>query len=244
MQIVAIIPARSGSKGVAHKNIRLLAGYPLLAWSIAAAKLAGHIDRALVSTDSKEYATIARRYGAETPFLRPAEFSSDLSNDLEFALHAIEWLKLHEGQAPDFFVHLRPTCPARDPALLDAAIEAMLADETATSLCSAHETDYPPCKYFRRNEDGTFSGYMGEEYVNIPRQSCEPAFRPNGHVDILRVGSILATGSLHGPRRLAFIAPDPGDIDTEEDYQTLDAKMRSTDSILRNYLKDIEGKPI
>ena len=89
--VIAIIPARSGSKGVPGKNIALLGGYPLIAYSIAAAKLSG-IDRVLVSTDSEEYALITRRYGAETPFVRPDEISSDQSTDFEFMRHAIDWM--------------------------------------------------------------------------------------------------------------------------------------------------------
>jgi hypothetical protein len=81
---------------------------------------------------------------------------------------------------------------------------------------------------------------MGEEYVNIPRQACIPAYKPNGHVDVLKVSSILATGHLHGPRRLAFLAPDPGDIDTEEDFAGIDARLRSAASLLALYLNQFK----
>jgi N-acylneuraminate cytidylyltransferase len=237
MRIMAIIPARSGSKGVPHKNIRPLAGHPLLAWSIVAAKLAKRIDRVLVSTDSGEYAAIARSYGAETPFLRPAEFAQDCSNDLEFVRHALTWLQENEGAVPDYLAHLRPTCPNRDPAVIDAAIESILADPEADSLCSAHKVDHPPCKYFKLNADGTFSGYMGEELINIPRQQCELAYQPNGHVDVLRSAGVLAGGHLHGSRRLAFFSPDPGDIDTEEDFVAVAERLSSGASQLREYLE-------
>ena len=112
--VLAIIPARSGSKGVPGKNIAILGGHPLIAFSIVAAKLAG-IERVLVSTDSEEYARMAKQYGAETPFLRPAEISSDQSTDFEFMRHAMDWMVDKENLAPEYWLHLRPTTPFRDP---------------------------------------------------------------------------------------------------------------------------------
>jgi N-acylneuraminate cytidylyltransferase len=236
MRILAIIPARAGSKGLPHKNIRLLAGHPLLAWSIAAAKLSRRINRVIVSTDSREYADIANTYGAETPFLRPEHLAQDHSRDIGFILHALDWLKNNEGRLPDFLVHLRPTGPNRIAAVIDEAVAFISRDKDASSLCSAHAVEYPPCKCFKLNPDDTFSGYMGEEYVNLPRQECIPAYQPNGHVDVLNVKSIVSTGSLHGPRRLAFLAPDPGDIDGKEDFDKLGMSLASSKSELAYYL--------
>jgi CMP-N,N'-diacetyllegionaminic acid synthase len=120
---IAIIPARSGSKGVIDKNIRVLSGRPLIAYSIQAALIADNIDRVIVSTDSEHYAYIAREYGAEVPFLRPAEISTDFSSDYDLMKHALDWLKTSEGKIPEYIVHLRPTTPLRDPAIVDAAVE-------------------------------------------------------------------------------------------------------------------------
>jgi N-acylneuraminate cytidylyltransferase len=244
MKILAIIPARSGSKGVPDKNIRPLAGHPLLALSIAAAKLSRRIDRVLVSTDSEEYAAIARRYGAEVPFLRPAELARDDSPDIEFILHALHWLQQHEGAVPDYLVHLRPTCPNRDPAILDRAVEAILDDAEATSLICVHPVEYPPCKYYKIDEQGVLRGYMGDEYVNRPRQLCPQAYQGNGHADIYRTDSILAAGSLLGDTVLPFVCPDPGDIDTEETFRLLDAHLhKAQESILDGYLSSVCTMP-
>ena len=114
--VIAIVPARSGSKGVKDKNLSSLGGYPLLAYSIVAAKLAKQINRVLISTDSEHYAETGRRYGAEAPFLRPAELSGDASTDRDFMLHAMQWMQKYEGQIPEYWVHLRPTTPMRSPA--------------------------------------------------------------------------------------------------------------------------------
>ena len=120
--IFSIIPARSGSKGIPGKNIKLLNGIPLIAFSIQASLKSENISRTIVSTDSEEIANIARKFGAEVPFLRPSAISGDNSTDFEFFIHAIEWFKTNEGKIPDYFVHLRPTTPLREPNVIDKAI--------------------------------------------------------------------------------------------------------------------------
>ena len=120
-KVIALIPARAGSKGVPNKNTRLLGGYPLIAWSIMAAKKARSIDRVIVSTDSYEYAQLAIQLGAEAPFLRPAEISGDRSTDFDFIAHALDWFADNGGE-PEYIVHIRPTTPFRDPAQIDAAV--------------------------------------------------------------------------------------------------------------------------
>src|SRR5438105_933427 len=117
MQTIAIIPARGGSKGVPKKNLLPIGGYPLLAYSIAAARACPEIDRVILSTDSPELAEMGRQYGAEVPFMRPAELAQDNSPDRDYILHAIEWQKLHESTVADIIVQLRPTTPLRDPGL-------------------------------------------------------------------------------------------------------------------------------
>lgn len=234
-QVLAIIPARSGSKGVPNKNIRLLGGHPLLAWSIIAAQLTQNISRIIVSTDSEEYAEVARRYGAEVPYLRPAAIASDEAQDIGFIMHALLWLAEHEGDIPELLVHLRPTNPIREPSLIDSAIELMWADPRATSLCSAHEVAHPPCKYYKLNADNTFTGLMGEEYLSLPRQQCPKAYHGNGYVDILQTRHILQNGSLYGSRRLAFLTPPNWDIDSPQEFEAV-AQSGIEDTILKREL--------
>ena len=111
--VLAIIPARSGSKSVKDKNIRLMDGKPMHAYSIEHAQKAQCIDRIIVSTDSEEYAAIARQYGAETPFLRPAEYATDTALDYDVFLHVLTYLEREEGYIPELVVQLRPTYPIR-----------------------------------------------------------------------------------------------------------------------------------
>jgi len=127
-EILAIIPARSGSKSVKDKNIREINGKPMIAYSIEHAKASKLINRVIVSTDSEQYAAIAREYGAETPFIRPAEYAQDTSLDLEVFEHALSFLEEKEAYVPDMVVQLRPTYPIRYVEDIDKMITQMLED--------------------------------------------------------------------------------------------------------------------
>jgi CMP-N,N'-diacetyllegionaminic acid synthase len=154
LKTIAYIPVRGGSKGVPKKNIHPLGGYPLIAYTIAVAKLSKHITRIIVSTDSEEIAEIALRFGAEVPFIRPSEFAQDMSPDRGHFLHAMNWMKEHEQYVPEYWVHLRATTPLREPKIIDQAIEELHSRADATSLRSGHLAPESPCKWFRKDEDG------------------------------------------------------------------------------------------
>ena len=125
MTICAIIPARGGSKGVPRKNIRLLCGHPIIAFSIITALSSNKIDRVIVSTDSEEIAEIAKAYGAEVPFIRPSELSGDTSPAIDFVSHAIKQMEFLENYTPDLMVMLLPTTPLRETLLIDQAMELL-----------------------------------------------------------------------------------------------------------------------
>ncbi len=222
-RILALIPARAGSKSIPDKNIVELAGHPMLAYSIAAARLSRRIDRVIVTTDSPHIAGIAKQYGAEVPFLRPAEISADASLDIEFVTHALEFLERTEGYVPDLVVHLRPTTPWRLPEDIDRAIREIEADEHATALRSAHRFRHPAYKLFRF--DGPYCRFFGggdleeHEYYNLPRQALPETFVPNGVVDILIPRVLAETGLLHGPRIRAFVTEETADVDAFEDLE-------------------------
>ena len=126
--ILAIIPARSGSKGVQDKNIKLLGEFPLIQWSIEACRKSQMINQIIVSTDSLDYKTLCEGMGADIPFLRPSEISQDSSSDLEFITHALDWLKANSKE-PDFIVHIRPTTPLRSPRVIDDAIKDFIISD-------------------------------------------------------------------------------------------------------------------
>ena len=221
--VVAIIPARSGSKGVVDKNIRLLGGHPLIAYSIVVARLANEIDRIIVSTDSEAYADIARKYGAEVPFLRPGEISGDNSTDYDFIKHALDWMQNEEGLIPNYLVHLRPTTPLREIKIIDNAVRYMMKNNDATALRSAHKTHLTPYKMFKLNGEymRPFLSYEKvKEFYNLPRQFFEDAYIPNGYVDIIRPSIVKNTGLLHGDRIKLWETEEIPDIDTTADFNS------------------------
>lgn len=239
--ITGIIPARGGSKGVPGKNIRPLAGYPLIAYSIAAGMMSLRIDRVVVSTDSEEIAEISRRYGAEVPFMRPAEFASDHSRDREFVTHALEWFQVNEGSVPEFLAHLRPTTPLRDPALIDNAVDAIVSNPEATSLRSGHEAPDSPFKWFMLNEQGYFYGFNPDNprtgYSNLPRQLFPKVYIPDGYVDVLRTSFVLGADDIHGTRIMGYILPVCIEVDAPEDFDFLQYSIEKKGSPLLEFLR-------
>ncbi len=236
-KIVAIIPARSGSKGVVNKNIRLLAGYPLLAYSIAVAKMVKCIDRIIVSTDSMMYAAIAREYGAEIPFLRPMEISGDTSTDYDFIRHLLNWMLCNEGNIPKYLVHLRPTTPLRDENYIDAAINCIEQYEHATALRSVHEMSESAYKAFEIVGDylkpiGSDSFDLDE--FNKPRQSFINTYEANGYVDIIRSEYVIENNKLHGDRVKYFITPHVVEVDAVEDFDYLEYQVTKHPEIVKN----------
>ncbi|MEK7151733.1 MAG: acylneuraminate cytidylyltransferase family protein [Patescibacteria group bacterium] len=240
MKIYSLVQARGGSKKVPKKNIRLLGGYPLIAYSIAASKLCRDIQRTIVSTDSQEIADIAKKYGAEVPFLRPAEFAQDHSTDLDVFVHAINWLE-EEGDLPDLIVQLRPTTPLREPSVMSEAIEKIKANPEATSLRSAHQVGQPPQKMFQVNTAGFWTGFFPDdprsEYYNLPRQVFPNAYCPNGYVDVIRSDFIKNNrGHFSGPKILAFVTPFVPDIDQMEDFRHAEYILQKQPNRLFEYL--------
>jgi N-acylneuraminate cytidylyltransferase len=228
-KVIALIPARAGSKGVPNKNIRMLGGYPLMAWSIMAAKKSKLIDRIIVSTDSHEYANLAIKLGAEAPFLRPSEISDDHSTDYDCIVHALDWLGMNGGE-PQYIVHIRPTTPFRDPAYIDSAIEAFQnSPENITSLRSAHEMSESAYKTLEITEDGRFKRVGSDDTAldsaNNARQQFPKTYQANGYVDILSTSFIRAKGLIHGDWVLPFITPSVLEVDTEDDFFQLEYQL-------------------
>jgi len=202
-QVLALIPARGGSKGIPRKNIRDFAGFPLIAWSIAAGLYAKTITRVIVSTDDDEIAEVARQYGADTPFIRPAEIAQDRTPDLPVFEHALKWLEDIEGFKPDIVVQLRPTSPLRPVDMVDNAVNLLLHNPDADSVRGVVPAGQNPYKMWR------FNGYdkpmepllevegITEPY-NAPRQILPPTYWQTGHIDAIRTTTITGKKSLTG----------------------------------------------
>ena len=223
-EVLAIIPARGGSKGIPRKNIKNFAGHPLIAYSIEAALQSETVTRVIVSTDDEEIATVARLCGADVPFLRPEEFAQDRSLDLPVFEHALAWLAENEGYHPDVLVQLRPTSPVRPPGLVDEAVRTLLAHPEADSVRGLVPAGQNPHKMWRLDpETGRMRNLLDVEGVpepyNAPRQALPPVYWQTGHIDAIRPRAILS-GSMSGTVILPVMV-DPAytvDIDTPKDW--------------------------
>lgn len=239
-KIVGVIPARAGSKGILKKNIKPLGGYPLIAYSIVAAKLSSKIERTIVSTDSQEIADIALFYGAEVPFLRPEKIAQDSSTDLELFQHAISWFKEQGGMVPSLLVQLRPTTPLRIPSEIDRAITYVKNRPDVSSLRSAHELSEPPQKMFQIDRKGFFRGLFPDdprpEYYNLPRQQFPKTYHPNGYIDIIKTDAVRETNSLYGSDILAFVTSFASEVDGVEDLEYLEYQLDKYRSPVYEYL--------
>jgi CMP-N,N'-diacetyllegionaminic acid synthase len=239
-KVIAVIPARSGSKGIIDKNIKLLSGYPLIAYSIASAKYADKIDRIIVSTDSEKYAGIAKEYGAEVPFLRPAAASGDTSTDYDFVKHLLDWMLSNEGTLPEYLVHLRPTTPLRESKYIDAAIEQMLQNQNATALRSVHEMSESAYKSFEI--DGNYLKSVGSnsfalDAFNDPRQKFNKTYQANGYVDIIRTAYVIDNKKLHGDHVIAFVTPRAVEVDTADDFDYLEYLTDKDPAVINSLFK-------
>jgi len=232
MEILAVVPARGGSKSVPRKNIRPLAGRPLIAYTIEAALATRHPLRVVVSTDDDEIAGVSRDLGAEVPFLRPAELAADATTDLPVFRHCLEWLGEHEGYRPDAVVHLRPTAPLRRPEHIDRGIDLLLQPPPVDSVRSVCLAPQHPLKMWRVSE-GELRPFVPtevfgvEEAYNQPRQVLPEAYVQNGSVDVVRTEVILERGSMTGAtiRALVMDEEDSVNIDSPLDWELAETLM-------------------
>lgn len=235
--VVGLIPARSGSKGIEHKNLLQLEGLPLIAWSIQASLKSITIDRTIVSTDSKEYANIAESLGAEVPFLRPQEISNDASTDYEFVAHALSFFET-EGRIPDYIVHLRVTTPIRRPDVIDEAVNAMINSKKFTSLRSIQQDSESAYKHFEMSSEGNlltiFEKKPELDNSNNARQNFPSTFSANGYVDVLISDYIRTNRKIHGNKVMAFQTEPVQEVDTIDDFHLLQSQVSNNPKIVAN----------
>jgi N-acylneuraminate cytidylyltransferase len=217
VEVLAVVPARGGSKGLPRKNVAAFLGRPLIAWSIDAGLQARLVTRVIVSTDDDEIAEAARTAGAEVPFMRPPELAGDLVPDLPVFVHALQWLQDNEGYSPEIVVHLRPTSPLRPVGLVDEGVGRLIAAPDADSLRSVCEPMANPFKMWRI-EDGLLVPLVDSgipEGYNRPRQELPTVYWHTGTLDVIRASTILSQGSMSG-RTILPLLVDPSlaaDID-------------------------------
>jgi len=251
-EVLALIPARGGSKTIPRKNIIDFAGYPLIAYSIAAGLAAETVTRVIVSTDDAEIAEISRRFGAETPFIRPGEHALDQTPDLPVFQHALEWLDANEGYRPDIVVQLRPTSPFRRVWHIDQAVYRLVERPDADAVRTVCIPFQNPFKMWRIGSNGFMQpigmdlGVSNEPY-NKPRQALPDIYWQTGYVDAAWADTILMKDSMTGEHILPLII-DPSewvDIDSPDDWRRAERLLENGEITLddlgfRSKLNQIE----
>lgn len=240
-EVLAIIPARGGSKGIPRKNIRDFAGFPLLAYSIAAGLRSEFVTRTIVSTDDEEIEAVAQSYGAEVPFLRPKDLAQDNTTDLPVLTHCLDWLKEKDNYFPEIVLWLRPTSPIRPKHLIDDAVRLLLEHPEGDSVRGVVPAGQNPFKMW---EVDSSTGQMKpllnipgiNEPFNTPRQVLPDVYWQTGHIDALWVKTIREKNSMTGDIVFPLLI-DPKytvDIDLPEDWPLAERVL------LKNHLDVID----
>ena len=237
MEIIAIIPARGGSKSIPKKNIRKFCGKPLLAYSIETALECPSIDRVVVSSDSKKIIDIAIRYGAEAPFTRPEVLAMDDTPDLPVFIHCLDFLKENEAYEADIIVQLRPTSPLRTVDMVEDAIHLLLDNQKADSVRTVCEPSQNPFKMWIMQGDGFLKELIDTEInesYNQPRQNLPEIYWQNGYVDVTRSRTILYKNSMTGDRILPLVVDNQHIIDIDNESTFKMAEMTYTSNSVNN----------
>jgi CMP-N,N'-diacetyllegionaminic acid synthase len=241
-KVVAVIPARGGSKGIPRKNLIPVLGQPLIYWSIKTALESDRIDRVIVSTDDPEIAEVAQHCGADVPFLRPKKFAEDSSLDIDVFKHLIDWYEDSRINLPSCFVHLRPTGPARCLQDINQAVSFFLENDDLDSLrsvCLAEQTPYKMwliegSKLVSVAKDPGIS-----EFHSQPRQKLPKVFWQNGYVDIIKPSTISSLNSMVGSNSFPFICSSKvKDIDYLSDVPQVE---KSLEEIINGNLMSLIG---
>lgn len=235
--ILGLIPARGGSKGLPRKNIKPLLGKPLIAWTIEQALTSKYIDMVVVSTDDKEIAEISKKYGAAVPFIRPKELAEDNAKGIDVVLHAIDWLKENDKRKQyDLVMLLQPTSPLRTTEGIDKAIEFLFLKE-AKAIVSVCEVDHHPLWANTLPEDGCMKDFIRREVTNKNRQELPVFYRLNGTIYLAYCDYIKQCKSFMGKETFAYIMPTERsiDIDSKTDLKLAEIIMKNDVS---NFVKN------
>ena len=228
--VLALIPARGGSKGLPGKNIRPLLGKPLISWTIEQAKKSIYIERTVVSTDSKEIASVSRQYGAEVPFLRPVSLASDNTKSIDVIYHAIDFFE-KSGDSFDIIVLLEPTSPLREVFDIDNAIKTLIDHKTAQSIVGVAKCEtFHPYFIVKVNPDGFLRKIDGSyDYNVVPRQELSDFFYFEGSLYVSYVKELKKKGTFYHDLTIPYVvrkyqAPE---IDELSDFICIEALMKA-----------------
>ena len=211
--VLGLIPARGGSKGLAGKNTRPLAGKPLIAWTIEAARGAVSLDAVVVTTDSAEIAAVAREHGAEVPFVRPAELAADDTPMLDTVLHALDTLAA-EGRAYDVVMLLQPTSPLRTSEHIDAAV-GLMRERGSAAVVSVTEMEHSPLWANTLPPEGSLGNFLRPELAGTRRQDLPVYYRLNGAIYLVETEALRSTRAFVGAHAIAYVMPAEASVDVD-----------------------------
>lgn len=214
---VALITARGGSKRIPGKNLRLLGGKPLIAWTIEAALGAKTISRVLVSTDDEKIAEAAARAGADVPFLRPAALSDDTSPHYDVVAHALDWLEHEAGRPPELLCLLQPTSPLRTSVDIDGLI-GLVETSGADSGFTVSKVPIHPAYMYRLDAEGRSQSYLPRQDKYLRSQDLEPLYYVNGAVYVLRPATFRQRRSILCDRPVSYVMPPERAVDIDEEH--------------------------
>ncbi|NQV77927.1 MAG: acylneuraminate cytidylyltransferase family protein [Lutibacter sp.] len=228
MKVLTVIPARSGTKSLIDKNIKVLNGKPLLVHSIKYSLNSSYVDKTIVSTDSKDYADIAKKYGADIPFIRPENLSLDNVRDFLVIEHALRECEIFYNCKFDYVVLLRPTSPFRPPNLIEKGLNLLNLNPASSSVRSVTKSDEHP--YRQWVNDGVYiKGFTQDidEPFNIPRQFLPNVYFQTGDIEIIRRSTII-NGSVSGNKVVPLVIDHDQmlDIDSEKDWNKAQSKKK------------------
>ena len=231
-KILAVITARGGSKGIPQKNIKMLLGKPLIAYTIKVALQSKTLNRTIVSTNDETIAHISKQYGAEVPFLRPQHLATDTATSLSVLQHAVRYLEEKEDYLADIIVCLQPTSPLRSAEDIDQAVNLCLStgSDSVVSLCQAEHHPY----WMKKVVAGRIYPLMevdDEKYQR--RQDLPPVYQLNGAIRVIKRNILLEEERMAGDNTLAYIMPQERsiDIDTPIDFKIAELILRGESTL-------------
>jgi CMP-N,N'-diacetyllegionaminic acid synthase len=227
--VIAIIPARGGSKGLPGKNIKELCGKPLIAWSIEAGLGSKYIDEVIVTTDSEEIAHIARAFGASVPFMRPTELASDTATSFDAIKHTLDYCENELNKKFDYIVLLEPTSPLRDMNDIDMAIEQLLSNPQASALVGICKTESQnPAFLVKKNDENFLVGYENKNMKVLRRQDISDVYFFEGSIYVSLIETLLTEKTFYHETTLGYEVPKwkALEVDDLDDFVMIEALMK------------------
>lgn len=224
VEVLGLITARGGSKAIPKKNVRILAGKPLIAWTIEAASKSRFLSGVIVSTDDEEIAHVSKLFGADVPFMRPAELARDDSPHVLSVEHAVRWLEDKAGHAPDYVMVLQPTSPFRTAQDIDGAIQLAIS-QNASAVVSVCESNKHPYKIHQILEGGTLSSFVKSDIAYLRRQDLPVAYAENGAIYLSRSESLLRERTFLPVGTFPYIMPQERSLDVDSEWDLFIAEL-------------------